>query len=375
MRKDLHDTIKELGHEPVMWENIDQFGGIHGQSSVQVCLDMVEQSDIYFLIIHNRAGSFLSGATRTITHMEFLKAVEKNKLIKIFVEELTNQAYFAHARHIINDFIKSYNEKYNNSPTDQEILSELTAQSRKKKAPQALKETDPYVWILLYKIVQQDETYVHQFSTGVSVDWKLVFSDLLYQGVSLVPSKAKIKEDAETSASLSVFADVFYDLMPMLRIAGIKSESRFFTKILQAFSGGKILRNEGGYVSLPIGEFKSCTAICIFKHNQDTFAPAFPPVGDVSDAPKLYHISDDWSYVVQTYKNNAGTELVFYSEEKNMFYLTKRVGEYIVSCHFPAPNWNNEQFKTHHDWVSYGIMSQGANEILFDFLEFVLGGI
>ncbi|WP_442870472.1 DUF4062 domain-containing protein [Aneurinibacillus sp. Ricciae_BoGa-3] len=46
-------------------------GGVHGQSSIEYCLEQVRACDIYFLIIESSSGSMVSGVNRTITHLWF----------------------------------------------------------------------------------------------------------------------------------------------------------------------------------------------------------------------------------------------------------------------------------------------------------------
>jgi hypothetical protein len=72
------------------------------------------------------------------------------------------------------------------------------------------------------------------------------------------------------------------------------------------------------------------------------------------------------SFVAQTYKKEMEhQEHIFYSEEKQMIYMTKKVGELVLSCHFQISQaWSNRRVNSCESDIISAIMEKRQNLIL-----------
>jgi hypothetical protein len=377
LRKALHDVAQELGHLPIMWEEKQKFGASpHGVTSVEHCLLKVRESDLFFLFLETKAGTLLSEAYRTVTHLEYIEAIKHRKLVYVFIEEETQMAYFNGAKTIIFDYIQQYEEQHVRAPSKEEILEFLMAHSKSENATDLFKVADPYLWLFLYEIFEENKPYVQAFSSGVGPDWRRLLSDLLRQGAELVPDRKKFKEDTATAASLSMFYRTFHKLMPQLIIQGIKNYNQFLSALRNSLSGGKIIKDYY-YTNHELGTFLPCSAICIYQRKGHFLFPV-PGAqnGDFSPELTFYPLDDEDSFVSTTYNANLDGYLIFYIPDKNLFYLTTKMNEYVVSYHFPAGDgWDTDKFTRFSGEVIDAIMGAQANTQMLEFSKYVLGGM
>lgn len=83
VRENIGNLLREIGHEAVLSEELN-FNYSHG-NSFQSCLDAIESSQIYILIIGDKYGT-MTHTGRSITHEEFIHACNLNKQMYIFIE-------------------------------------------------------------------------------------------------------------------------------------------------------------------------------------------------------------------------------------------------------------------------------------------------
>lgn len=93
-----------------------------------------------------------------------------------------------------------------------------------------------------------------------------------------------------------------------------------------------------------------------------------------SDENKTYPLVDRSSYSVQAFHSQSGQEL-FFSEEKQQFYLSIRTGNYVISFHYPVESyWSIEKVQGFKDDVMRDIM-ESESALYRDFAIQLLGGI
>jgi hypothetical protein len=166
--------------------------------------------------------------------------------------------------------------------------------------------------------------------------------------------------------------------MPQLIVQNIKNYNQFLSALRFSLSGSEVFESFGEFsTKIPIGSFMSCSAICIFKREGDLLIPVpNRQNGDVSPNLSFSELEDEDSFVSTTYKLDEDGHLIFYIPDKNIFYVTARVNEYVISYHFPAgPNWDWDRFTRFSGEVIDAIMGTKANTKLFEFAEYVLGGM
>jgi outer membrane phospholipase A len=113
-------------------------------------------------------------------------------------------------------------------------------------------------------------------------------------------------------------------------------------------SGGDIYHNDSSIARRVVARLSDCSAITLYKRQQDHLE-LVEYTGDVTPE-KCYMINDENSFVALTYQaNNNDTENIFYSEEKQQIYLTKKIGELVISAHFKLSEaWSERRVKRQH---------------------------
>lgn len=376
LRKRVFGTFQDIGHEPLMFE--ENFAPWRaGQDPIALCLEKVRESHIFLLFIHNKAGTFNAKAGCTVTHLEFIEAASNNKVILVFVEDQTKKTYFNGIRGAIYDFIDGFKEQNDREPNLEEIFEFVSSESGKRRSiiPKST-ECDPYVWVLLFDIIDKRHIYVEDISLGVEINWKDYASDLLRRGALLLPTSDEAATNTKLAASYGDFTDLVLELMERVQIKGVNGWQRFFTKLRSNIYGGTIYREFGGYTSSEIGDIKNCSAIVLFKREGNTLN-VVDAEGD-TDAAKgeFFTLDDENSFVSITFKQSEERPMVFFNEEKQMFYITFKAGEYVISFHFPSDgSWTQDKFKSFIDEILSGILGTHANSLIFGFMKTLLGGM
>src|ERR1051326_4963987 len=80
-REAVHIACHRQNVSPRMMEHL----GVADVTSVEASLKMVDESDIYLLVLGTRYGTILPGYTESITELEFNRALERNKACLAFL--------------------------------------------------------------------------------------------------------------------------------------------------------------------------------------------------------------------------------------------------------------------------------------------------
>ncbi|CEH28024.1 hypothetical protein AM501_00670 [Aneurinibacillus migulanus] len=368
LRQTAFETLAQLGHSPEMWERTFGVGTV-GIDSVQYCLEKVRECEIFFLFVHNKAGTYLTEAQSTVTHLEYREAIRHNKVIQVFVDRQIKSVYFSKAREIITKI-----REENNSSDPHILFRKLNSLYQSPDCSLELKQADAYVWILLYEVFEKHKPYAGEISAA-GIDFKANLSELLRRASILLPKKAELEQNAEHALMYDKFFGTTSRLLEKLSIREIKDLRRFLTILREGFSGGDIAKKFGNFSKEDIGTFERCSAICIFKRNEDILE-CIALEGDTTEEQRFYSIHSNDSFVSTTYNEGNENGMLFYAEYKNQFYLTFKVNQYVVSYHFPASSeWNSDLFFNFQNQAISGILEAGANSLLCDFVNTVLGGL
>ncbi|RNB78735.1 DUF4062 domain-containing protein [Brevibacillus nitrificans] len=375
LRDSMFETLTGLGHEPIMYEKPGFGLALPGESSVEQCLRLVNESHIYLLFISTAAGSYLKDANRTVTHLEYIQAWTSQKYMQIFVEKTVLQYYFQKVRSQINEYVASY-EQINGTLPDCGDVYRHVEDLQHKGFLQPLVPTDPYIWALLHEIIDIHKVMVQEIALGVPKDWGNMFSDILRQGVVLIPRREQSEENERLASSYQDFTDVISSVMNKLSIREITDQRGFLSEIRSSLKGGEIKQVLGNYATIPQGDFRDCSAVVLFKRSQDSII-CEEADGRTSISPGAsFDLSNQDSFVAVTYHLASPDPVLFYKESKQTFYLTLKVGEYIISFHFPADRtWSIQKFKSCESFIYDGIMSVHGNALTIRYVKSVLRGL
>ncbi|MCD9020819.1 DUF4062 domain-containing protein [Cohnella silvisoli] len=362
LRKEAFTELRDLGHEPLMWEqnlgpwpaNIDP---------VVKCLEAVDEADIFLLFIGNNGGTYYKDAQRTVTHMEFIKAYDKGKTILIFVDTTVKNIFFETVKRWMDEFLEQYISESHQHPSPEVILSAL------KQNPDIPNHIDAYVWFLLHDLTIRN-VYLDDLSLGVRIDWKEYFSDLLRRGSMLLPLQHSIVENGRR---LEQSEDAFR-LLSELSLLMQTSEKPNYESILRAImnkmSGGIIEQQYGQYMSEVIGSYKACIGATLYVNDNDKMKY----VAKCADVAwnRSFRLDDQSSYVALTYNMNKDT--VHYTQAKQMFYYCFKRGKYVLTLHFPSESdWDNRKYMIYQESVNDAIINK--NPYLVEIIKMILGGM
>ena len=362
LRKEAFDELRQLGHEPVMWEeNLGPWPSY--ADPVSKCLDAVGEADIFLLFVGSRGGTYYKEAQRTVTHMEFIQAYDKNKTILVFADTTVKAAFFGTARQWIDDFLEQAVAESGRPPSTDEVLAALGSHSGLPA------HVDPYVWFLLHDLAARN-VYMDDLSLGVRIDWPGYFSDLLRRGSMLLPLKGSIIENGRRLAQ----SDEAFRLLSELALLQPGPEGPDYETILGAVAsrmpGGRIERRYGPYVSETVGTYGDCIGATLYVRDGDKMRH----VAKWADVAwnRSFRLNDKSSYVALTYQMNK--DIVHYTQGKTMFYACFKHGEYVLTLHYPAgPDWDNRKYIAYQESVNDAIMNK--NPYLVFLVKMVVGGL
>lgn len=365
MRRHVFDELTALGHEPVMFEA--NMGPWTSETDpIRQCLAAVHASDIFLLFIKDKAGTYRKDAERTVTHLEFLQAFKSQKTILAFVDEGVMKTYFGQAKRLIADLTATHLADYRRLPSPETLMEELR---RSSGLPAHI---DPYIWFFLDDLVQRG-IYCEPLSPGVSPDWKSYFSDLLRRGTLLLPLARDMDQNARLARQYADLSELASSLVDTLDIGGFRHIDRFLSVVKKNIKGGFITKRYGEYIEEDVGELLDCTAVTLYRQ-QDGNMLLQGRTG-LADGEPFYPLEDQQSFVSQSYRSPAsGDYLIFYKEDKNIFYFCIPVGEYVMTLHFPAGGaWSAQTFWLFYEDIIHGIINK--NPLLLELIELILGGI
>ncbi|BBI31673.1 DUF4062 domain-containing protein [Cohnella abietis] len=362
LRREVFTELKELGHEPLMWEeNLGPW--LAHTDPVAKCLEAVEESDIFLLFIGNHGGTYYKDAQRTVTHMEFIKAYDKGKTILIFVDTTVKATFFGTIKKWLDDFLEQYINESHHHPSPEVIMAAL------KQNSNIPSHIDPYVWFLLHDLSIRN-VYLDDLSLGVKIDWKEYFSDLLRRGSLLLPLQHSILENGRRLEQ----SEEAFRLLSELSLLAQASDKPNYDSILKAImnkmSGGMIEHQYGQYMTEVIGSYKACIGATLYLKDNDKMKFVAKCADVVWN--RSFRLDDQSSYVALTYNMNKDT--VHYTQAKQMFYCCFKQGRYVLTLHFPSDSdWDNRKYMIYQESVNDAIMNK--NPYLVETIKMLLGGM
>ncbi|WP_410769061.1 DUF4062 domain-containing protein [Fontibacillus sp. BL9] len=364
LRRSVYRELESLGHKPVMWEENLGPWPAHVDPVVR-CLEAVEQCDIYLLFIGGKAGTYHDKASRTITHMEFIKAHEEEKTILVFGDIEIKAAFFGTVRPLLEQFIDGYISKEDRFPSPAHMMEMLRNDDRVPKG------VEPYVWFLLYDMMLR-KVYIDDLSIGVMINWKTYFSDLLRRGSLLLPLEESIEQNAERLDQFDEAFELLTGLLPQLQITGFRQADKFLELMISRLPGGMIEQQYGQYMSESVGQYGDCCAATLYEL-RDNGLNFVAKAGRATSVP-IFSLDDKSSYAVLTLELGDPGEQVFFKEAKSMIYHCIRSGNYVITLHYPAdPDWNYKKFIHYKESINHAIMSK--NPLIIEFIKLCLGGM
>jgi len=362
LRKEAFTELKNLGHEPLMWEeNLGPWPAYI--DPVVKCLEAVSEADIFLLFVGNHGGTYYKKAQRTVTHMEFIKAYDKGKTILVFVDASVKATFFGSIKKWMDDFLEQYIGESNQHPSPEVLMAALKQNSN---IPDHI---DEYVWFLLHDLTIRN-VYLDDISLGVRIDWKEYFSDLLRRGSMLLPLQHSIMENGRR---LEQSEDAFR-LLSELSLLAHSSEKPDYETILKAImnkmSGGIIEQQYGQYMSEVIGSYKACIGATLYVNVEDKMKF----VAKCAEVAwnRSFRLDDQSSYIALTYNMNRDT--VHYTQAKQMFYCCFKQGKYVLTLHIPSDaEWDNRKYMIYQESVNNAIINK--NPYLVEMIKMILGGM
>lgn len=364
LRRNAFQELTTLGHEPLMWEvNLGPWPA--GVDPVVKCLEAVQHCDIYLLFIGSKAGTYDKIAQRTVTHMEFIKAYEQGKTILVFGDVEIKATFFGTVKPIIEQFVDRYIVKEERFPSPTHIINTIRANRN------ITTHVDPYVWYFLYDMTMR-KVYIDDLSLGVPIDWRSYLSDLLRRGSLLLPLESSIEQNSSRLEQFDGVFDMLGELIPELRISGLRDAEHFLELIMNRLSGGIIEQSYGQYMSEKVGYYEDCSGATLYVFNEEQLQ-IITNVGDAT-GPPFYLLDNQSSYAVLTYHLGDNQEQVFFKEAKATFYYCIRIGKYILTLHFPSdPNWDYRKFIHYKECANHAILSK--NPLIIELIKLFIGGL
>ncbi|WP_409344759.1 DUF4062 domain-containing protein [Paenibacillus sp. MBLB4367] len=364
LRRDVFGKLKELGHEPLMFE--ENFGPWPSHADpVRKCLEIVEESDIFLLFIKNKAGTYLKASERTVTHLEFLHAKRHKKTILVFADSGILAHYFKEGQKAIGDYAAMFESDRKRPPRYAELVDLLRGS---RTLPDHI---DPYIWLFLHDLVQKG-VYVEGLTTGVGVDWAAYFSSLLRRGALLLPEAEAMEHNARMVERYADYHGLLSSLVPVIEWSGFRDADKFLSYLQGRAKGGAIAARYADYTSEELGSMKDCSAVTLYLKKNG----AMHIVGRTAAATgkDVIDLADPDSYVAQTHHNPGREPMLFFREDKHMLYFCLAVQDYVVTFHFPADRmWDAQKFWLYNQEAIHAIMEK--NFMLMELVQLLLGGM
>lgn len=364
LRKDVFAKLRELGHEPVMFE--ENFGPWPAHADpVKTCLEHVEQSDIFLLFLKNKAGTYMKKSERSVTHLEFLHARKHKKTILAFADSVIVTLYFQQVRKTIEDCAATYESDHKRPPRFGDMLDMLGANAA---IPSFV---DAYIWLFMHDLVQKG-VYVESLTTGVGIDWAAYFSNLLRRGAMLLPEADMMDHNAKMVELYADFRALASELIPLVEIGGPREADKFLTLLQSKVKGGIISARFGDYTSEELGGVEPCSAVTLYRR-QDRSMRLVGRSGKAAGRDVI-GLDDPESYVATAYNEAGRMPLLFFREGKPLFYFCLPIGEFVITFHFPSDRtWEVPTFWLYNQEIINGIMEQ--NFMVMELVQLLIGGM
>ncbi|SDS40448.1 protein of unknown function [Paenibacillaceae bacterium GAS479] len=364
LRRSVFRVLEGLGHEPLMWEeNLGPWPSY--QNPVEKCLEAVEQSDLYLLFIGTRGGTFDEAAGLTVTHSEFIRAVDKGKTALVWADAETKAIFFSGIAWKLDEYIAHTVQESGSYPAPLQTLDFL------RSCQEAPPHIDPYVWLLLHDIRQRG-IYVEDLARGVETDWRGYFSDLLRRGLLLLPLEPTIAENSNRLEEAETSFDLLAALLPQVALEPPHDWKVWLNTIRERLQGRTIEHRYGRWNRETVGSYEACNAASLYRRDGD--AMRFISCCGRASAVRSFALNDQSSYIALTYAMGPRAEQVYYTESGQKFFYCVRSGPFVVTFHFPAgSSWDQLRYIRYKDSVVSAII--GPNTRLVKLVRLLLGGM
>lgn len=341
------EKLRSLGHDPLMFER--NFGAWHnGEDSISRCIRMVSDCDIFILFVGERAGS-ITPFGRSVTHLEFEQALADGKSVLVFVEPDLKSEYLGNVKKIIDEYIASFRANGLGKPTSADIIHNLV--SNKARITTQQQHVDDYVWYFLHEIMAEEKIFVENLVSGVQIDWDTLLSDMLRDGVEMLRNKKDIVRTMVQSKELQHYKKFTSNIIPFLKL-GLKTDLLALISEFKNSALGNIIVNDFGYVQRKIGEISNCSAVTLYKQDQNKMI-LIESSGEVT--ARNYNMDDDTSFVVLTQK--GAHDNIFFREDNKRLYFCLKGRDFVLTFHFPCgEEWNSQLYLDYQSNVESGIM-------------------
>ncbi|WP_332696993.1 DUF4062 domain-containing protein [Halalkalibacter lacteus] len=336
IRQKLNDSLKEAGHYPLLFEN-NGFG-LYSSDSIEDCLKKVRECDVFILIISDKAGSLTKEDPNiTVTYAEYTTALAQNKLIIPVIDSKIYKFYTEHLQDYIWESYNNYRQEFDSEPQyTHDIVKEVLNDINDNNTPLANKldkiNADDFIWSFVFDVYDQTN-WTYNYSIGESEEIcefvKEALSKVLQEVVPYYNNQYEVNKRLAAFESLSNFKESVPLFLQCINNGELNL--KLFLKTLKDYiHGGEIQRNASAYMHTPLTTISDCTEITLYKK----FGDKMELMDYIGSSPEAeFKLRDPNSFVSSTYNKNMGEiEHIFYSEEKQTVYLTKKIGELVLSC-------------------------------------------
>lgn len=371
LRSDLKQELEEAGHSPLLFE--DNFYPWQ-TDFMKTCLQRVIESDIFILLLNENVGTYWEVDKCTPTYQEFRTAIKEEKYVIAFLDSDVKQIYEEHIRIDLDRRYKVYKEeKHRNPDYTIDIVYQVIKEDLGRSQREKIESIHPFTWAFIYDVqaagiwteelvlAQAPETYKRI---------KGYLSDRLGEGIKLVPKKDDIHDNAIAAQDFILYQDYTLNLLSYLHMGTITDWGNFLLTAMKPLVGNCIEQRPGTMLAEEIGRFENCNALTVYKMDEDKvricgYAGAKSP-------PPEYDLTNKDSYVVLALTGD--TDVIGYSEEKNLLYYAITSKDYVMCFHYPLdPTWSNTKVEAFKKEIEYAIIN--TTTLYTDFLADLIGGI
>ncbi|MCY8467311.1 DUF4062 domain-containing protein [Bacillus atrophaeus] len=377
LRMKLKERFEAAGYLPLLFEK--NFG-LWTDDALNDCLDKVSESQVYLLFISDKSGSFTHIDPKiTATYAEFHRAKTDDLVIIPIVESHIYNFFNEHIKGELDFRIERFIEEHDREPDytydivlewfDQLPESNPVLWDRIKS-----EKVDPFNWAFIYDVYRDTPwTYNYPLANADNAcDFVLEsLSKILRSLVPYYNMLDSLGSMIDETERLTRFRESVPEFIQCIK-KGTLNVELLLTKLSHELTGGPIHHNQSPLMRNAIAKVSECEAICLYKREQD-YLKLVGFTGS-SDPQKSYMINDLESYVASTYQKNDDTvENIFYNEEKQKIYLTKKVGDLIISAHFLLSEpWSEKRVKSYEHQILNAIMKERDQ---FDLAVDLIGGM
>ncbi|WP_190323036.1 DUF4062 domain-containing protein [Bacillus swezeyi] len=377
-RQTIKRNLEKSGHEVPIFENGDF--GTWEKDTLQQCLDVVDSSDVFILLINEKAGNMNPETKLTPTYLEYRAALMKKKHILVFVSSYIKQQ-FDLLRREFDQLKKAYlrdNPRQPSSPIEP-FEKWMNEQSKKDgMMKEILNKADHFIWAFLYDLFE-NRSWLYTIDFHKTEEECLKISSMLSTSfrsvVGYLSRQREIQQLEKQATYLANYTDFTINLMNVMNENNLITHTkdydgwcRFLEKGISCFTEKEIIQTPG-YNPICVNTISNCFAASLYRRERNLLS-LVGTAGEIT-ANEFYSLDEEDVYVVNAYNETA--RLIFFSEEKQTVYLTERFGEYVLCLHFRlSEKWSTEQVQAYSDEVECAIIDE--HEHFYVFLTLLLGG-